>query len=180
MPLPPFDHLLDAHGRDVHRFLVAMVGPQEAADCFQESVLAALRAYPRLRDDQNLRGWLFTIAHHKALDHHRGRTRRPVADQPVPECPGAGPGPDDGPWVEDGLWDAVLALPGGQRAAVVQRFVLDRPYAEIALVLGCREDAARQRVRAGLATLRSSLAAAEGAADAAVTRAQPGTEETRP
>ena len=55
MALPPFQALLDAHGGEVHRFLVATVGRLDADDCYQETWLAALRAYPRLRDDRNLR-----------------------------------------------------------------------------------------------------------------------------
>ena len=54
------------------------VGRGDAEDCFQETFLAALRAYPKLRDGGNLRGWLLTIAHRKAIDHHRARGRRPV------------------------------------------------------------------------------------------------------
>src|SRR5438445_3749652 len=76
--LPPFQTLLDAHGRDVHRFLVATVGRVEADDCYQETWLAALRAYPRLRDASNLRAWIMTVAHHKAIDHLRARARQPI------------------------------------------------------------------------------------------------------
>ncbi len=54
------------------------VGRGEAEDCFQETFLAALRAYPRLDDTSNLRGWLLTIAHRKAIDHHRANGRRPM------------------------------------------------------------------------------------------------------
>ena len=71
--LPPFQRLVDAHATGVHRYLVAAVGREDAADCFQETFLAALRAYPALRSDENLRGWLFTIARNKALDSHRAR-----------------------------------------------------------------------------------------------------------
>src|SRR4051812_1103101 len=70
MPLPPFANLLDAHGPAVHRFLLARAGSQEADDLFQETFLSALRAYPALRDDANLEGWLMTIAHRKTLDLH--------------------------------------------------------------------------------------------------------------
>ena len=82
MRLPPFQALLDAHGRDVHRFLIAQVGPVDADDCYQETWLAALRAYPQLRDASNLRSWILTIAHRKAIDHVRSRARRavPVAE----------------------------------------------------------------------------------------------------
>jgi len=56
------------------------------------------------------------------------------------------------------LLAAVRELPPKQRTAVVQRYLLDRPYAEVAAVVGCSEDAARQNVRAGLQRLRHELA----------------------
>jgi DNA-directed RNA polymerase specialized sigma24 family protein len=40
---------------------------------------------------------------------------------------------------------------------VVQRHLLDRSYAEVADVIGCSEEAARQNVRAGLQRLRRDL-----------------------
>ncbi|MGH2900912.1 MAG: RNA polymerase sigma factor, partial [Solirubrobacteraceae bacterium] len=76
--LPPFQRVLDAHRDDVLRHLIAMLGRHDADDAFQETFLAALRAYPRLTSDRNLRGWLLTIAHNKALDVHRARRRTPV------------------------------------------------------------------------------------------------------
>jgi RNA polymerase sigma factor (sigma-70 family) len=44
------------------------------------------------------------------------------------------------------LTAAVRALPAGERAAFVLRRVQDLPYAEVARILGCTEDAARKRV----------------------------------
>lgn len=152
-PLPPFQHLLDAHARDLHRYLVAQVGPVDGADCFQDAVLAALRAYPDLRSAENLRGWLFTIARNKVRDHHRARARRPDAVDPLPDRVGDGPPPDPDP----SLWVRVGGLPPKQRRAVALRFGLDLPYVEIGRALGCTEGAARQNVRAGLATLREEL-----------------------
>jgi DNA-directed RNA polymerase specialized sigma24 family protein len=49
---------------------------------------------------------------------------------------------------------AVAALPDKQRGAIALRFLGDLPYAEIATALDCSEAAARQNVRAGLASLR--------------------------
>jgi RNA polymerase sigma factor (sigma-70 family) len=147
--LPPFQQLLDAHGADVHRFCVAQAGPHQGSDCFQEAVISALRAYPDLRDDRNLRGWLFTIAHRKVLDHHRATARRPV---PVPDLPERGATTTVPP--DRDLWEAVGRLPEKQRGAVALRYLGDLPYADIGVVLGCSEAAARQNVRAGLAALR--------------------------
>ena len=89
--LPPFQTLLDAHGRDVHRFLVASVGRVDADDCYQETWLAALRAYPKLRDASNLRSWIFTVANRKVIDHVRARRRVAVPVGDVPETPAAEP-----------------------------------------------------------------------------------------
>jgi len=146
--LPPFQQLLDAHGADLHRFCVAQAGPHHGPDCFQEAVLSALRAYPDLRDGTSLRGWLFTIAHRKVIDHHRATTRRPTPMGDVPDRE------SDTITTDDDLWAAVAELPDKQRGAIALRFLGDLPYAEIAVALECSEAAARQNVRAGLASLR--------------------------
>ena len=148
--LPPFQRLLEEHRTDVLRFLVASVGRQAAEDCFQETFLSALRAYPGLRDASNLRGWLLTIATRKALDHWRGERRRPVPVEEVPER--AAPPAADG---DPELWRAVRTLPPMQRAAVIHRYVLDLSYAQVADALGISEDAARANTYEGRRKLRS-------------------------
>ena len=152
MGLPPFQRFLDEYRTDVYRFLVAAAGPNDADDCFQETFLAALRAYPRLRDPSNLKGWVMTIAHRKAMDAHRGRARRADPVEEVPETPATSEAEPD-----PGLWQAVRGLAPGQRSAILLRFVADLPYAQIAVTLGCAEDAARQRVREGLRTLKERV-----------------------
>ena len=151
MALPPFQVLIDAHADAVHRFLVASAGPGAADDCFQETFVAALRAYPRVRPGSNLRAWLFTIARNKAIDHHRARRRAPVPMADVPERAATAdpPDPPDGD-----LWAAVRALPEKQRAAVTLRFVSDLSHREIGSVLGCSDAAARRSVHEGLKRLR--------------------------
>jgi RNA polymerase sigma factor (sigma-70 family) len=59
--------------------------------------------------------------------------------------------------IDEALWLAVARLPTKQRVAVLQRYVADLAYAEIAEILECSEAAARQNVRAGLVSLRSHL-----------------------
>lgn len=150
MPLPPFQLLIDEHRDDVYRFLRASVGAHDADDCFQETFIAALRAYPRLRADSNLRGWLFTIAHRKALDNHRARGRRAIPMDALPETVGEqlvnGGEPE--------LWKAVGGLPPKQRAAVLLRFAGDLAYAEIGEATGTSEEAARRNVHEAVKKLR--------------------------
>ena len=150
--LPPFQTLLDEHAADVMGVLRGAVGRNDAEDCFQETFLAALRAYPKLRDAGNLRGWLLTIAHRKAIDHHRANGRQPIPVAEVTEVGVSDPEPGDG------IWEVVGALPPKQRAAVALRYGSDLPHAEIAAALGCSPEAARRSLHEGLKRLRKELA----------------------
>jgi RNA polymerase sigma factor (sigma-70 family) len=150
--LPPFQVVLDAHGPAVRRYLVACVGRQEADDRFQETVIAALRAYPKLRHAENLEGWMVTIAHRKVIDGARATARRPL---PVDELPERGSAAPAGPDPE--LWDKVRSLPPKQRSAVVLRHVAGWRYVDIAEVLETSEGAARQNVLEALKRLRAEI-----------------------
>jgi RNA polymerase sigma factor (sigma-70 family) len=159
--LPPFQVLIDRHAADVMAVLRGAVGREGAEDCFQETFLSALRAYPSLGDARNLRGWLITIAHRKAIDHHRASGRRPLPVADVGELPGSGVQPAfDSALDRDGaeVWAAVGALPPKQRAAVTLRYASDLPHAEIAGALGCSPEAARRSLHEGIKRLRKELA----------------------
>jgi RNA polymerase sigma factor (sigma-70 family) len=148
LTLPPFQELLDAHGRDVHRFVRAIVGYDDADDTYQETWISALRAYPKLRDASNLRGWVLTIAHRKAIDRIRSRRRGAVPVEELPE-PARSDSPPELP--DERLWELVRELPTKQRTALALRFVTD----EVASVMGTSEEAARRNVHEGLKRLRT-------------------------
>ncbi len=139
MTPPPFQRFLDEQRDAVWRFLVASVGREHADDCFQETFLSAMRAYPRLRDGENLQAWVLTIAHRKAIDHHRARARRAVPVAELPERPAA---PDPEP--PGDAWARVARLPARQRAVLLLRFAGDLTHAQIGAALGCIEEASRQ------------------------------------
>jgi RNA polymerase sigma factor (sigma-70 family) len=152
--LPPFQRFLEEHRGTVYRFLTVAVGPHEADDAFQETFLAALRAYPRVREPDKLDRWILAIASRKALDHHRGSARRPTPSDRVPDDPVHDLEPTD---LDDPLWLAVRGLPARQRIAVVHRHVLDRSYGEIAEAMGGTEEAARANVYQGMKRLRELM-----------------------
>ena len=150
MSLPPFEHVVAEHSRVVLRVCRALLPPDDAQDAAAETFLSALRAYPRLRPDSDVRAWLVTIAHRKALDVHRVRARSalPVAD--LPEHAGAPPDP----LPDAELWDAVRALPDKQRMALAYHYVADLPYAEVGALMGTSEAAARRNAADGVKALR--------------------------
>ena len=144
----PFALVVREHGPAVHRFLVAFAGPDRADDCWQDTFLAALEAYPTLRKPDRVRSWLFAIAHRKAVDSHR----RGARDVPMAEPPERAAPPQA---LHNGeLWGLVRELPPKQREAVAHRFAADLPYRDVADAMGTSEDAARRNVHEGLRALR--------------------------
>jgi len=150
--LPPFQDLFDEHAADVMAVLRGAVGRVDAEDCFQETFISALRAYPELGDAGNLRGWLLRIAHRKAIDHHRAAGRRPLPVAELTDVPTSDPEPDGE------IWALVGTLPPKQRAAVELRYACDLPHAEIAAALGCSPEAARRSLHEGVKRLREEMA----------------------
>jgi RNA polymerase sigma factor (sigma-70 family) len=152
--LPAFRDFLEANRATVYRFLMVAVGSQDADDAFQETFLAALRAYPRVREPDKLDRWVLAIASRTAIDHHRAVGRRPTPTDTPPERSVHDSAPADR---DDPLWRAVRALPPRQRVAVVHRHVLDRPYREIAEIMACSEATARANVYLGTKRLRELM-----------------------
>ena len=150
----PFQRFFAQHRESVWRYCVAAVGRAEADDVFQETFLAALRGYDRRRAGASGQAWVMTIAHRKAMDHHRGTGRRAVPVEAVPEV--AHHDPEVG--LDAGHWARVRTLPPKQRAALTLRYAADLSHAEVARALGCSEAAARRSAHEGLKALRLELA----------------------
>jgi RNA polymerase sigma factor (sigma-70 family) len=148
----PFEAVVEEHGASVMRVCRALLGPVDAQDAWSETFLAALEAYPRLRADSDVRAWLATIAHHKAIDHLRRASRHAVPAGDLPEVASL----DSLTHVDDDeLRSAVQRLPFKQRSAVAYRYLADLGYAEIAAILDCSEAAARRSAADGIAALRA-------------------------
>jgi RNA polymerase sigma factor (sigma-70 family) len=151
--LPPFERVLELYGPALLRFCAAQVGPDRGEDVFQETMLAALRAYDRVRDPASIRSWLFSIAARKAIDGHRERARlpQPVAELEPPAIAG------EAEVLDGALWAEVRSLPEKQRQAVGLRVLGDLSHREIAQVMETSEAAARRNVFEGLRRLRAHV-----------------------
>jgi RNA polymerase sigma factor (sigma-70 family) len=150
----PFETVVEIHGPTVLRVCRAVVGAIDADDAWSETFLSAMRAYPSLPDDANVQAWLVTIAHRRAIDIGRARSRRAVpTDTIIDRADGndpirADPHPD--------LAAALALLPDKQRQSVAYHYLAGLPYAEIAAILGGTVEAARRAAADGIATLRRS------------------------
>jgi RNA polymerase sigma factor (sigma-70 family) len=150
--LPPFATVLEQHGPALLRFCRAQVGSDRGDDVFQETMLAALRAYADVHDATAVRAWLFAIAARKAVDAHRSTARAPVPTADADLAQGSSTTPDGGE-----IWEQVARLPQKQRQAVTLRFMADLSHREIAEVMAISEDAVRRNVFEGLRRLRRDL-----------------------
>lgn len=177
--LPPFEVVVTTHGPAVLRVCRALVGLQDADDVWQETFLAALRAYHPSAGIGNLEAWLVTIARNKAMDHHRRSARVPVPAGFVGDRNG---GPAGAPFGEARagrtrlggaddvvravaagedaalVWGALGGLPPKQREAVVYHHLAGLSYADVADLLGNSEAAARRAAADGMKALRARLA----------------------
>lgn len=151
--LPPFERVVELHGPALLRFCAAQVGPERAEDCFQETMLSALRAYAGVRDPRALRSWLFSIAARKAVDSHRAGARAPAPAEDLDALAGA----EEPVRRDPALWRRVRALPEKQRQALALRYLADLSHREIGAVMETSAAAARRNVFEGLARLRREV-----------------------
>ena len=150
--------MVTEHGQVVLRVCRALLPAHDAEDAAADAFLAALEAYPRLRPDSDVKSWLVTIAHRKAVDILRRKARHALPVQDVPER-GVGAEPS---LPDQTLWQAVRELPTKQRHAVAYHYVADLAYAEVAAIMGTSEAAARRSAADGIKALRRTYPPASG------------------
>ena len=151
--------LVEAHGQAVYRLAYARTGSRaDAEDITQETFLRLVAAAPVFRDENHCRAWLLRVALNCAADLHRSawRRRRVTLEEAAAV---AAPEP-----AEDGVLDAVLALPEAYRAPVHLFYYEEMSVAEIAQVLGKREGTIRTRLSRARVMLREILSQTEGEA----------------
>ncbi|MBN1814931.1 MAG: sigma-70 family RNA polymerase sigma factor [Anaerolineae bacterium] len=156
-------HLVRAASRDVaafgtlyrryvtpiYRYLYSRVGnATDAQDLTAQVFLEALQGLAHYRERGTFRAWLFTIAHHKAADHHR--RKRP--DVPLDEARDATVGVE-GPLARlvreealERLAGLVQQLDDDKQEMIRLRFAGGLTYREIGHVVGRREGAVKMAV----------------------------------
>ena len=83
----PFRTLYDENHERVRRFLVRIIGPQEAEDLAQIAFAKAAKALPTFRGDAETSTWLYRIAANVASDWLRGRsTHEAKLTVPLPDA----------------------------------------------------------------------------------------------
>ncbi|MGZ4689190.1 MAG: RNA polymerase sigma factor [Acidimicrobiia bacterium] len=141
------------------------LGVPDPEDTLGEVFVSVVRDIGNFHGDrEDFRRWLFTIAHRRAMDAHRVRSRkREDPTDPLGMPDGGAPGDDFVDGVVDRLGlgsrarHAVEQLTEDQRAVVLLRIIADLSVAETAEVLGKQPGAVKTLQRRALAALRRAL-----------------------
>lgn len=153
--------------RSVHpallRYLAVLVGTVDAEDVASEAWAQAFRDLDRFAGDADgFRGWLTTIGRHRALDHLRRASRRPVSEHGLDLVVDL---PDEVDVEGDTLGRVqsevaiglIASLPRDQAEAIMLRTVLGFDAPTAARILGKRPGAVRAAAHRGLKQLAKKL-----------------------
>ena len=126
----------------------------ECEDAVQDATFKAWRTFPRFRVGSNVRAWFLTIVANECRQRRRSRwwSIVRVAAHAVEDSAAAGLGED-----AIDLRSALNRLPSEMKLALVLRYYLDLPFAEVGRVLHVSEKAAKARVHRALARLRIDI-----------------------
>ncbi|MBV9604910.1 MAG: sigma-70 family RNA polymerase sigma factor [Solirubrobacterales bacterium] len=154
-----FEAIVHRYRPALIRHCARLVGPEDADEAVQDTLLKAHRALARGTPIYSLGAWLHAIAHNSALSMLR---RRHPATEYREEFEGGSASREISDQAErerlDALVSALLALPTRQRRALVMRELEGRSYAEIASNLEASNGAVRQLLNRARISIRERLA----------------------
>jgi len=154
-----FARLYDHYVQPVYRYLYSRIGiVHDAEDLTSLTFIAAYEALPRYRERGHFAAWLFRIAQNKLMDYFRGRRFEAGIDGAEKASEGREP-------LDNLIQDEELSrlkslinnLNDSEQDLIQLRYVAELPFAEMAELLGKREDAVRKSVYRLLARLRSQM-----------------------
>ena len=161
-----FEALYARHKGGLYRFVLRSVGSRaEADEIYQDVWMRVVEARHRYVPSAKFATWLYTVAHHRLVDHWRARGLATVSmdaeDGAAPE-PAAPPADEPERVVQarqslDRLAAALAALPLAQREAFLLHHEGELTAAQIAAATGTHEEAAKSRLRYAMRKLREAI-----------------------
>jgi RNA polymerase sigma-70 factor (ECF subfamily) len=154
-----FETLYARHRSRLFRFVLRSVKQRALAEeLFQEIWMRVIEARGRYAPQARFTTWLYTIAHHRLVDHWRSLSLSVVSLDDDP--PGNAPDPArhaEGRETAGRFLAALEALPAAQREVFLLKEEAGLTLAEIAAATGSNEEAAKSRLRYAMAKLRAVL-----------------------
>jgi RNA polymerase sigma-70 factor (ECF subfamily) len=165
-----FDRLYARHRNGVYRYLLRHCNNAGTADeLFQDVWMNVIRSRGTYAPTARFATWLYTLAHHRIVDHWRSTGQAKLVSTDADESAGAevlalAGSRDDQPEVRtfagqirERLHAALAALPPAQRDAFLLQQESGLSLAEIAALTGVGSETVKSRLRYAAARLRAAL-----------------------
>lgn len=161
-----FDELYRRHKGGLFRFVLRSVRERAVAEeLYQEIWMRAIEARGRYQPQAKFSTWLYTIAHHRLVDHWRKRGLKLVpmdgeGEAAIDPPAGADAEPEriaEAKQSHARFAQALEALPAAQREAFLLHQEAGMSVPEIARATGTNEEAAKSRLRYAVAKLKEAL-----------------------
>ena len=157
--------LYDRHGGAAYGLAYRIAGDAATAeDAVQEAFVSLWRQAPRFDAERGqVRSWLLTIVHHRAIDFVRRKTNRPerqLPDGAEEFLVDAGPAPHEAvaSSMQSALVrEAVRRIPEDQRRTVEMAYFGGMTHVEIAEAMGVPLGTVKSRLRIAMEKLRDEL-----------------------
>jgi RNA polymerase sigma-70 factor (ECF subfamily) len=147
----------EAHYAEIYRF-IRRRRPGAADDLTQEVFAQAARTLELSgRHEDNILGWLYTVARRRLIDHARKTAREAQAIRELEVVTAQTYSLDYGYDVARALRAAIATLSEKDQTLVRMRLVQGRPFKEIAQRIGLTEPATKMRFSRALNSLREVL-----------------------
>ncbi len=161
----PVEQLLGELRPKLHRYCARMTGSVvDGEDVVQETMLKAIEAARAGAPILNPEGWLFSIAHHAALDFLRRRAREEARHSSEDlDMIAAAPKPIEDREIAAASLRTFMLLPASQRSSVILSDVLGYSLQEICEFAGGSVPAVKAALQRGRARLRALAAEADDA-----------------
>lgn len=154
-----FEALFRTHQREVYGWIVRLVhDPPAAEDLTIETFWRIYRSRARFDPSRSFGAWARRIATNAALDHLKRAATDRSRLAPLDDAAAAA-GPTSDRDVRRSIVQAFLNLPATLRVTARLALVDERPYQEIAALLGVSPGAVKSRVFRATRLLRQDLAA---------------------
>jgi len=156
-----FEALFARYAPMLMRLTVRHLRSQELArEVVQQTFFQMHAARNDFRQDRKLRPWVFTIAMNLVREHYRKKKRRKetVLDEAREPASIQERGPIETRQRAELLRAAMQRLPDSQREVVELHWFDERPFAEVAQIVGSTEGAVRVRAHRAYKKLKEMLA----------------------
>jgi len=148
-----FEEVYDAHAPAVLRYCTYSSGSRQSAeDLAAETFARYLEKGDRVPAEQ-VEAWLIRVARNLCASHHRSVARSRLLSAKVADTTAV---VADG-WADADAWAHVRRLKETERLAVYLRVVEERPFSEVARLLGKSESAAKMTFYRAVERIRAEM-----------------------